>query len=243
LYAGFLKTGGMIGGNILSVIDKVFRKIRYAVMLHKIGGLKELIIQVGRQIYSKDILFGLEKLLNTGDECFSSKLSYSLQPATKKDIEEILVKAKTESKDSVHELVERAWFYESGFNDSYIARITSTQDICFIAWIVSSKDNILIKQEFRSRMPFMENNTILLENCYTFEKFRGNNLMPSVVLQLCQIAKSRGFNRMITYVRQGNKASIKGFEKLKLNKFEEINELKFLFFTRRNHKIPKKEIQ
>jgi hypothetical protein len=168
LYAGFLKTGGINNRrHILSVIDRAFRKIRYASILYKIGGLKELLTQVGRQIYSKDILFGLEKYLNTEGGSFSSKLAYSLQPATKKDVEETLDKARTEIKASVHELVERAWFYESGFCDSYIARITSTREICFIAWLVSSKDNLLIKRAFRSRIPLMEKDTVLLENCYT----------------------------------------------------------------------------
>jgi len=59
--------------------------------------------------------------------------------------------------------------------------------------------------------------------------------MPSAVGQLCGIARSQGFKRLITYVRRDNRASLRAFEKLGFRKFGEDPELKLLFLTRRKH--------
>jgi ribosomal protein S18 acetylase RimI-like enzyme len=190
---------------------------------------------LGRQLYSRDTLLGLEQDLETKVVLLSSRFTYSLQPASEKDIEELLTKAKTESKASAHELIERKWFYESGFCDCYVARTTDAGELCFIAWLVSPKDSSVMSQGFRSRLPSLKEDELLLENCYTFERYRGNGIMPSVVGRLCELARSQGFKRLITYVRQDNRASLRAFDKLGLRKFEEIPELKLLFFTRRKH--------
>jgi ribosomal protein S18 acetylase RimI-like enzyme len=191
--------------------------------------------QLKRQIYSRDILFGLEKDLGTNDMPVSSRLPYTLQKATEKDINELLALAKGESKGSIHELLERKWFYENGFHDCYVARTKDTGALCFVAWLVSKKDSDTIGRGFAKRLPVPKDGEFLLENCYTLEKYRGNGIMPSVIRQMWDIARSTGYKRMITYVRQDNRASLRSFEKLGLNRFEEISELKLLFLTRRNH--------
>jgi len=51
-------------------------------------------------------------------------------------MEELLTKAKEESKESVRELVERTWFHECGFRDCSVARNTDTGELCFMAWLI-----------------------------------------------------------------------------------------------------------
>jgi RimJ/RimL family protein N-acetyltransferase len=210
--------------------------VRYAALLLKIGGIRAFFTQLRRQIYSRDILFGLEKNLDANDVRVSSSLPCSWQKASEKDMEELLARAKAESKESIHELIERKWFYESGFRDCYVARTADTGELCFGAWLISANDSNLVNRGFKGRLPHLEEGELLLENCYTFEKYRGNSIMPSVLVELWELARSRGFKRLITYVRQDNVASMRAFEKLELRKFEEIPELKFLFFTRRKHR-------
>ena len=208
---------------------------RYAALLFKIGGPKVFLHHLGRQIYSRDILVGLEKDLDTNSVQVPSRVEYSLRQASQEDMEEVLSKAKAESKESAHELIERKWFYESGFRDCYVARTTDAGELCFIAWLVSANDDNLVNQGFGSRLPALKRDELLLENCYTFEKYRGNSIMPSVLVELSQLARTKGFKRMITYARQDNMASLRVFEKLGFRKFEEIPELKLLFFTGRKH--------
>ena len=61
--------------------------------------------------------------------------------------------------------------------------------------------------------------------------------MPSVIGELQGMARGKGFKRLTTCVRQNNVASLRVFEKLAFRKFEEIHELKILFFTKRKHEI------
>jgi ribosomal protein S18 acetylase RimI-like enzyme len=218
------------------MLKRAFRTLRYAALQLKLGGPKPFFLQLKRQIYSKSIFLGLEKDLDTNGQRVSSKLPYSLQRGSEKDMEDLLARAKSESKGSVHELIARKWFYECGFHDCYVARTADTREICFVGWLLSTKDDNLVNQGFKSRLPKLEKDELLLENCYTFEKYRGKNIMPSVLVKLWQQAKSQGFKRVITYVRKDNRSSLRVFEKLGLNKFEEIPELKLFFFTKRKHR-------
>ena len=217
------------------MLKRALRMVHYAGLLLRIGGLRVFLSQLRRQIYSRDILFGLEKSLDNQCVQISSKLPHFLRQASKKDMEELLAKAKEESKESVHELVERIWFYECGFNDCYVARNADTGELCSVAWLISANDGKLVDQGFKNRLPRLEEDELLLENCYTFEKYRGNSIMPSVIGELQGMARGKGFQRLTTCVRQDNVASLRAFRKLAFRKFEEIHELKILFFTKRKH--------
>jgi hypothetical protein len=218
------------------MLRRALRKMRYAVLLLKVAGPRAFFFQLRRQLYSRDILLGLEKRLDksNGIQIFS-KLKYVLQKATENDLVEILSKVKEESKESAYELIERAWFFESGFRDCYIARVIDIEEPCFVAWLVSPEDSNSVSEGFNSRLPQLDEAEVLLENCYTFEKYRGNNIMPTVVAELCELAKNKGFKRLIAYVRKDNIASLRAFEKLDVRKFEETPELKMLFCTKRKH--------
>ena len=217
------------------MLKRALRVVRYAARLFKIGGLRVVFSQLRRQIYTKDTLLGLEMNLNKDIVPVSSRLKYSLRPASDKDMEEMLSKAKEETKESAHELIERKWFYECGFHDCYVARTAYTGDLCFVAWLISARDSNVVNQGFKSRLPSLNDDELLLENCYTFEEYRGNGVMPSVLVELWEMARSQGFKRLITYVRHDNIASLRAFEKLGFSRFEEIPELKLCFFTRRKH--------
>ena len=211
------------------------RKAHYAVLLLKIGGLKAFLRQLGRQIYSRDILLGMEKYLKGKNKPYSSRVEYSLELGTEEDLQEVLVKSRTESKESVHELLQRKWFYDCGFHECYVGRISDTGELCHIQWFVPSEVDGKVLKDFRSRLPQLKNDEILIENVYTFEKYRRNRIMLSVTSALCDLARDKGVNRAIAYVRRDNIAALEGFEKAGFKKFEEIPELKFLFHTRRKH--------
>lgn len=217
------------------MLRRPLKKARYALILYNIGGLKVFLRQLGRQMYNRDVLCGFEKDLNEKVMPVSSKLEYSLRPATEEDMEEVLAKSITESKESAHELIKRKWFYEEGFHDCYIARVAGTSELCHIQWLVSSEADDKAIQGFKNRLPWPKKDEVLIENIYTFEKYRGKGIMPSVTVKLCELARSKGFKRIITYVRQDNVASLRGMKKAGFKQFEEVPELKFLFFTRRNH--------
>lgn len=215
------------------VLNAAFRKVYYGILLLKNGGLRIFWNHLKRQIYSEATFWGLERNLQTDGVHAPSEIEYTLRLASKEDMKEVLQKSKSESREAVYDLIQRKWFYESGFHDCYIARTADTNDPCYIQWLVSSADDHVVSRGFRSRFPRLRGDEVLVDNVFTFEKYRGKRIMPSVIVELSQMARRKGFKRMLTYVREDNISSLKGFERAGFKKFEKMRQIRFLFYTRR----------
>ena len=106
-------------------------------------------------------------------------------------------------------------------------------DPCYIQWLVSSADDYVVSRGFRSSFPRLREDEVLVDNVFTFEKHRGKRIMPSVIVELSDMARRKGFKRMLTYVREDNISSLKGFERAGFEKSEKMRQIRFLFYTRR----------
>ena len=215
------------------VLNAAFRKVYYGILLLKNGSLGIFWNHLKRQIYSEATFWGLERNLQIDGVHAPCEIEYTLRLASKEDMKEVLQKSKSESREAVYDLIQRKWFYESGFHDCYIARTTDTNDPCYIQWLVSSADDHVVSRGFRSRFPRLKEDEVLVDNVFTFEKHRGKRIMPSVIVELSDMARRKGFKRMLTYVREDNISSLKGFEKAGFKKFEKMRQIRFLFYTRR----------
>ena len=213
------------------LLTSAFRKIHYANLLVRTGGPGVLLRQLGRQVYSRANFLGFEKDLGTSIDRIPCQVEYSLRPACEQDMKEVLLRARSDGKGSVHELLQRRWFYESGFHDCYVARAADTGELCHLNWLISAEDHGVVSQGFRGRLPRLGEGEVLLKNVFTFEKYRGKGIMALVISELCEIARGKGFKRMLAYVRDDNVPALKGFERAGFRRFEEIPKVKFLFFT------------
>jgi hypothetical protein len=218
------------------MLNRILKKAHYAFLLLRIGGLIPFLSQMKRQIYSRGTFLGLQKDLNTDNIDVACEVEYSLQLASEEDMEELLERAKYESRESAHELIQRKWFYDSGFRNCYIARALDTGELCYMQWMISSAAEPVLLQEFAGKFPVLGEDEVLLENAYTFEKYRGKRVMPSVEVRLAGIARDKGFKRMITYVLEDNVASLKGCERAGFQVFEKVPEVKIFFFGGRKHR-------
>ena len=228
------------------MLKRAFRKMRYAILLLKVGGPKVFIRQLRHQLYSRTTHVGLERNLDTDFVQVPSRIEYSFQLATEEDIEEILQKAKTESKESAFDLIQQKWFYESGFRNCYIVRTADTGELCHVNWLMIPNHSAMpsavspgiddaMSQVFGSLLPWMKDDECLGANAYTFEKYRGYGIFASVNSKLFDIGRNSGMKRMISYVRQDNVASLKSSARVGFKNFEEVHELKLLFLTRWKH--------
>jgi GNAT superfamily N-acetyltransferase len=215
----------------MKVLGRVYRKIRCAILLLRVGGLKVFLHQLRRQLYNRDAFTRLEKNLEDSIRT-PCGVKYSLSLATKEDMQEVLQRVKTEGNNSARELVQRNWFYECGFHNCYIARVNDSGEICHLAWLVFPDEESIVEQDLKERLPALKREQCLLENAYTFTTYRGRGLMSSVIVQLSEMARSRGCKRMIAYVREDNLASLKACETAGFKKYDEEHELKLLFFTK-----------
>lgn len=89
------------------MLRRAFRKLRYAALLMRVGGPATFFHQLRRQLYSRANFIGMERNLNTKSVRVPCPLKYTLRLASRKDMEEVLQKAKSERKEPVHELIQR----------------------------------------------------------------------------------------------------------------------------------------
>jgi GNAT superfamily N-acetyltransferase len=221
----------MGGGGAPLLLNRALRKIHYAILLVRMGGPGVLFHQLRRQIYSRSTFLGLEKDLNVSGGHVPCRVEYILLPASGQDMEDVLHSARSDGEGSVHELLQRKWFYESGFHNCYVARAAKTGELCHVHWLISSEDDNVVSQGFQSRLPKLREGEVLLENAFTFEKHRGTGIMASVMAKLSEMAREKGFERMLAYVRDDNSPALKGCERVGFKRFEQVSEVKFLFFT------------
>jgi len=217
------------------MLNSTFRKMRYAILLIRIEGPILFFSHLKGQIYHKYAFVSLQKNLDTKSLPLPCEVKYSLHLASEEDMQEMLELARAEGKESAYELIGRKLFYDSGFRDCYVARSADTNELCFIQWMISPQVCQGLYRDFGNMLPMLESTDLWMENSYTFKKYRGKKLYPSALVDLAQIARDKGFKRILTYVREDNIASIKGCERAGFQIFGRGTEVKFLFPTRRRY--------
>lgn len=217
------------------IAKRVFRMACGAMVLLKIGGPKVFLRQFRRQIYRRDIEVGLVMDMEVGNSPKPIKcgINYHIQTATEEDMNEVMVKAKTESNQSVQFLVHRRWLYDCGFRSWYIARTRFNNALCHMQCVIRPEDNDLVERSFKNWFPQQKEDEVLIDGVYTFETFRGMGLFTAVLNEVCEIIREEGYRRIKTYIEKNNVTSIKGFERVGFTKFEEVKVLVVLSCNRR----------
>lgn len=213
------------------------KKIRCAFILLKVGALKVFFYQLRRQIYSRDMQIGLVKALDGhGKLSFKCQIKYRLQQASEEDMNEAFQKVKTESQESAQKLLNRKWLYECGCGKWYIARTADTDELCYLQCIIRPQDNKLLDKDLKNWFPKLKEDEILLEGAYTLENYRRKGVSGSVLFDILEIYRKKGFKRLIGYIDNDRKTTLENMEAIGFTKFEEITLHKTLFFTKRKYK-------
>jgi RimJ/RimL family protein N-acetyltransferase len=218
--------------NVIPGMNMLLAKIKNAWILFRLGGIALLLSSLRPGLYSKVVLIGLEKHLGEPDARMQSGVNYYLQLASARDIVELYQHVQQKGQDSRYELTIRKRFYEVGFHNCFMARNAENNEICYVQWMISNSDGNFGSPDFHSRFKRLGQFDAQLEHAYTLAKYRGKNIMPCVMQELFQIARNRGFKRVITYVTSDNIASLKGCQKAGFQKFEEVHCRSFLFIRR-----------
>jgi RimJ/RimL family protein N-acetyltransferase len=214
------------------ILPERIKKLCYAVLLGRIAGLGALLGEIRRQLHSEAVFQGMEKTLSEPVIQFPAGIDYYLKPALETDMMDILEIAKYASKDSAYQLLFRKLFYDSGFHRCYVAKTTDSGELCYMGWILSSRDHPELKNGFKGNPPLKENE-VLLFNLFAFEKFRGKGLASSVDSQLCNIARESGYKRAIAFPLKNNLPAVKALEKIGFKKCCKKHEKRFLFVVKR----------
>jgi len=213
------------------MLGRQFKKARYALLAARYGGTGYVFNAVKHRVYRKETFLGLAKDLSEPNIDIKSPVEYSLKRASLDDINEMLECLKTEGRDSTFELVQRKWFYDCGYHNCYVARTREENEMCFIQWAISRHDANASSLDFQMSFPRLSENDMQIEHAYTFTKFRGNKLMPSVMNDFFNMARKKGFKRVTIYVLSDNAASLKGCYNAGFKTFEVVYRTRHPFST------------
>jgi hypothetical protein len=214
---------------------QIVSKLQNAKLLLQFAGPKVFLKQIGMHFYTRDTYVGFVKDLSLENVPVQARIAYHLRPGTREDMNEVLSRLKYESKSDVIELLERKGFYDRGFDCFFVARTTETNEICHIKWFVTSKYNRLLRSCSHLMIDHLQDDEVLTEYTYTFEKFRKTRVGAAVRFELSEMFREKGFKRVIGYASKSNPASLRSFEIDGYKRFEEVQRLKFLLTTRRKH--------
>jgi len=208
------------------------KKIYYALLLIKKGGLGIFLRQFWSRLYSSTSYLWLVKDLDSEGNYFSSpssEIEYSLQLADPSGFrKKLLSNLNRERGQDIFEILRRISFYERGFDACYLA-LTDSGEVCHVAWLLSASHNDLIRTHYPSGMRELEEDEVLQENVFTFPPYRNKGIMTSITLDLTEIAKSRGFHRVLAYVDTKNGTSLRSFQRAGFRVHDEEQEFRRFF--------------
>lgn len=217
------------------MFKSAFSKAQFAFLLQKYGGITCLSEEAGRWFYRNSMTIGLARNLDEPDPDTECGIQYRLSTALPSDIAEMVQKIKEEGQEAVRYLVMGKWFFDHGLRNCYVAREQRTGELCYIQWLISSKDSetgdLIFKSSFT--YPRLGIYDVQYENGYTFSRYRGKNLATAIKAKLFQIARDQGFKRVVVYVSPQNTASLKSCYRVGFKPFEQIKIKVLCLVTRR----------
>jgi len=166
------------------------------------GGTRVLLVKLCRRVYSLDRSYCLRKDLSSPFDIPQTQISIRVEPLQE-----------GHSREIAREHPDLLPLLNAGIPTGYVA-VTQQGDICYMQWLFTSEVNEDMRQRHlvgRTHL-HLEPDEVLLENAYTFKRYRGLGIMPSVSLQLAEKARTSGARWALTFVRDDNIPALKGFE-------------------------------
>jgi len=148
------------------------------------------------------------------------------------DINKIIQIVKLLDQASKADVLSRILFYKYGFENCYIG-ITKEDEIAYMQWLIYPHENIKIKKHFQNIFYPLKENQVMIENVFTFPKFRGLNLMPAITIKLLNIAKESGYKSAIMYVRDNSITALNENIKLGFKIIKVVREYRFIGMVKR----------
>lgn len=91
----------------------------------------------------------------------------------------------------------------------YVA-VTASGELAYMQWLVAHNDIERFKQFFDGELRDLGKDEVLLEFAYTFERFRGQKIMPAAMAAIAEKGLLSGAKYAVTYVQKDNTAALKG---------------------------------
>jgi len=111
--------------------------------------------------------------------------------------------------DQVYARLGQARLLRSGIQTCHVA-VEPDGKACYMQWLILSHQNELVRAFFGDLYPRLAPDEALLEGAYTPEAYRGQGIMAAAMAQIAERADQFGARWEVTFVDEGNAASLKG---------------------------------
>lgn len=195
-------------------------------------GYKYTFKYLAKNILFVDYYYILYLNLSSLNKPRESRLNYSIKIADESDFESLIDQIGQLELNARKEIVARLFFRQAGFKHCYFVRTTNGQ-LAYMQWLIYPDENEIIAKNFRYLFYPLKPNQVMLENAFTFPKFRGLGLLPSVSAELLTIARNQGYKNAIVYIQKNQIVSINEFLKLNFKIRKIVREYKIFGISKR----------
>jgi GNAT superfamily N-acetyltransferase len=208
------------------------QRVRDLVRLFFTGRGAQVWRAVTRRLYSNGASIGLKRDVTVPFTAPAAKLPIrvrALAPAD--DLSFLDVHQAGLSDDQVFGRLGQRRILESGLQTCHVALGPDGRP-CYMQWLIPSAENDRLRAFFGNLYPRLGPDEALLEGAYTPEEHRGKGIMASAMAQIAERGRELGARRVITFVDEGNVASLKGCERAGFTPYLRRHEA-FRLFRRR----------
>lgn len=148
-----------------------------------------------------------------------SSTNGAVSPISAEDIDDIRGQLDSFEPQDRREIMSRLIFYGRGFRNCYVMR--HGDDLAYIQWIIFPSENDLITRWYSRRYYTLATRQVMIENAFTFPRYRGRGYLQSGTLQLLELARNSGYGSAVCYIRKDritplNEFTRMGFKIIKL---------------------------
>jgi hypothetical protein len=152
-----------------------------------------------QRIFSIDSFYFLRKNLREPLVEKKFRISYTLEKLNESDWKIISDDLKSSDITTQKEYLRRLFFYKAGFKNCYVLK-NKNGEITSMCWIIYPSENEKLRKYFKSELFVLQDNQVLLENVFTFPRFRGFGFSPAITTELLKIAKDEGYNSALAII-------------------------------------------
>ncbi|MBC8180032.1 hypothetical protein H8E88_02805 [candidate division KSB1 bacterium] len=134
--------------------------------------------------------------------------------------------------DDKREILARIIFYESGFRNCYVVKVDG--NIVYLQWLIYPSENDIIKKYYKNIFHPLNNKTVIIENVFTYPKFRGIGYLPYFSQKLLDIVHKQGYRTAVGYIKNDKIISLNEFYQMGFKATKLLRERKLFGSIHRN---------
>jgi len=131
---------------------------------------------------------------------------------TDQDIEDIRGQLESFDPEDRREVMSRLMFYGRGFRNCYVMR--QGDELAYIQWVIFPSENDLITRWYARRYYTLAERQVMIENAFTFPRYRGRGYLQSGTLQLLELSRSSGYGSAVCYIRKDRITPLNEFARM-----------------------------